>query len=291
MMQDSEALDLKSRIDGIYWRPYLVKLFNHTTLMLFTLIIIYPVVWMVLASFKTSGEFVNNVWGVPSVLDIDNYHRAWELANLGRALINSLIISLGTVALVIALASIAGYAFAKFRFRFSAIILLALIFTMQAPTPVIPFYVLFVRLDLTDSYIGLILGIASGSLPLSIFIFQAFFRSIPNELREAAKIDGCSEFSAFMRVVMPISGPAVATVAILTFVGAWNEYFLPLLLVRSPEIRPLTLAVQVFFFQYGRVEWTDVFAALSIASIPMIVVYVFMQRWFIQGLTSGSIKG
>ena len=291
MTQASEALDLRSRIEGVYWRPYLVKLFNHTTLMLFTLIIIYPVVWMVLASFKTSGEFVNNVWGVPSVLDIDNYHRAWELANLGRALVNSLIISLGTVALVVALASIAGYAFAKFRFRFSAIILLVLIFTMQAPTPVIPFYVLFVRLDLTDSYIGLILGIASGSLPLSIFIFQAFFRSIPNELREAAKIDGCSEFSAFLRVVMPISGPAVATVAILTFVGAWNEYFLPLLLVRSPEIRPLTLAVQVFFFQYGRVEWTDVFAALSIASIPMIVVYVFMQRWFIQGLTSGSIKG
>lgn len=290
-MQISKSSELEYKTEGIYWRPYLVKLFNHTTLMLFTLIIIYPVVWMVLASFKTSGEFVDNIWGIPSVLDIDNYHRAWELANLGRALINSLIISLGTVALVIALSSIAGYAFAKFRFRFSALILLVLIFTMQAPTPVIPFYVLFVRLDLTDSYVGLILGIASGSLPLSIFIFQAFFRSIPNELREAAKIDGCSEFSAFLRVVMPISGPAVATVAILTFVGAWNEYFLPLLLVRSPEIRPLTLAVQVFFFQYGRVEWTDVFAALSIASIPMIVLYVILQRWFIQGLTSGSIKG
>ncbi len=290
-MASGDTLNAKREPGGIYWRPYLVKLFNHGTLLLFTLVIIYPVFWMVLASFKTSGEFLNNVWGLPSVLDIDNYHRAWELANLGRALINSLIISLGTVLFVIALSSIAGYAFAKFRFRFGAAILLVLIFTMQAPTPVIPFYVLFVRLGLTDSYIGLILGIASGSLPLSIFIFQAFFRSIPNELREAAKIDGCSEFSAFLRVVMPISGPAVATVAILTFVGAWNEYFLPLLLVRSPEIRPLTLAVQVFFFQYGRVEWTDVFAALSIASIPMIALYVFMQRWFIQGLTSGSIKG
>ncbi len=290
-MASGDTLNVKRESGGTYWRPYLVKLFNHGTLLLFTLVIIYPVFWMVLASFKTSGEFLNNVWGLPSVLDIDNYHRAWELANLGRALINSLIISLGTVLFVIALSSIAGYAFAKFRFRFSAAILLVLIFTMQAPTPVIPFYVLFVRLGLTDSYIGLILGIASGSLPLSIFIFQAFFRSIPNELREAAKIDGCSEFSAFLRVVMPISGPAVATVAILTFVGAWNEYFLPLLLVRSPEIRPLTLAVQVFFFQYGRVEWTDVFAALSIASIPMIALYVFMQRWFIQGLTSGSIKG
>ena len=276
---------------GIYWRPYLVMTFNHAVLLLFTVIIIYPVVWMVLASLKTPGEFVSNVWGIPTVLDIENYSRAWELANLGRSLLNSLIVSLGTVLLVVALSSVAGYAFAKFRFRFSAVILLVMIFTMQAPTPVIPFYVLFVRLGLTDSYAGLILGIASGSLPLSIFIFQAFFRSIPNELREAAKIDGCSEYTAFLRVVMPISGPAVATVAILTFVGAWNEYFLPLLLVRSPEFRPLTLAVQVFFFQYGRVEWTDVFAALSIASVPMIVLYVLLQRWFIQGLTSGSIKG
>ncbi len=276
---------------GIHWRPYMVMTFNHAVLLLFTVIIIYPVVWMVLASFKTPGEFVSNVWGIPSVLDVDNYSRAWELANLGRSLLNSLIVSLGTVILVVALSSTAGYAFAKFSFRFSAAILLVMIFTMQAPTPVIPFYVLFVRLGLTDSFTGLILGIASGSLPLSIFIFQAFFRSIPNELREAAKIDGCSEYAAFLRVVMPISGPAVATVAILTFVGAWNEYFLPLLLVRSPEFRPLTLAVQVFFFQYGRVEWTDVFAALSIASVPMIVLYVLLQRWFIQGLTSGSIKG
>ena len=276
---------------GIYWRPRLISGFNHGVLLLFTLIIVYPVVWMVLASLKSPGEFLSNIWGVPATLDLENYSRAWELANLGRALVNSLIISLGTVLLVLALSSIAGYAFAKFRMRFSAALLLVMIFTMQAPTPVIPFYVLFVRLGLTDSYIGLILGMGAGSLPLSIFIFQAFFRSIPNELREAAKIDGCSEFSAFLRVVMPISGPAVATVAILTFVGAWNEYFLPLLLVRSPEVRPLTLAVQVFFFQYGRVEWTDVFAALSIASVPMIVLYVILQRWFIKGLTSGSIKG
>lgn len=290
-MNSTRSLKAGAQPQGIYWRPYLVMTFNHAVLLLFTVIIIYPVVWMVLASLKTPGEFVSNVWGVPKVLDIDNYSRAWELANLGRSLLNSLIVSLGTVLLVVALSSVAGYAFAKFRFRFSAVILLVMIFTMQAPTPVIPFYVLFVRLGLTDSYAGLILGIASGSLPLSIFIFQAFFRSIPSELREAAKIDGCSEFSAFMRVVMPISGPAVATVAILTFVGAWNEYFLPLLLVRSPEFRPLTLAVQVFFFQYGRVEWTDVFAALSIASVPMIVLYVILQRWFIQGLTSGSIKG
>ena len=204
---------------------------------------------------------------------------------------NSGIVSIGAVLVVVGLSSIAGYAFAKFSFRFSTAILLVFVFTMQAPVPIIPFYVLFVRLKLTDSYLGLILAIASGSIPLSIFIFQAFFWSIPGELREAAKIDGCSEFMAFLRVVMPISGPAVATVAILTFVGAWNEYFLPLLLIRSDELRPLTLTIQVFFLQFGRADWNVIFATLSIASIPMIVIYVLLQRWFIRGLTSGSING
>ena len=280
-----------SKQQGIHLRPLFVTLFNHLILLLFTVIIVYPVLWMVLASFKTSGELVSNIWGFPASPAFQNYADAWEKAKLGRALLNSGIVSIGSVLLVVCLSSIAGYAFAKFSFRFSTVILLIFVFTMQAPTPIIPFYVLFVRLKLTDSYLGLILAIASGSIPLSIFIFQAFFRSIPSELREAAKIDGCSEFSAFLRVVMPISGPAVATVGILTFVGAWNEYFLPLLLIRSEELRPLTLTIQVFFHQFGRAEWKVIFATLSIASIPMIVIYVFLQRWFIQGLTSGSIKG
>lgn len=276
---------------GIHWRPILVTLFNHSILILFTVIIVYPVLWMILASFKNPGELVSNIWGFPASPAFENYAVAWDKAKLGRALLNSGIISIGAVLVVVCLSSIAGYAFAKFSFRFGTVILLIFVFTMQAPVPIIPFYVLFVRLKLTDSYLGLILAIASGTIPLSIFIFQAFFRSIPSELREAAKIDGCSEFSAFLRVVMPISGPAVATVSILTFVGAWNEYFMPLLLIRSDELRPLTLTIQVFFLQFGRAEWNVIFATLSIASIPMIVIYIFLQRWFIRGLTSGSIKG
>ncbi|MDE2853959.1 MAG: carbohydrate ABC transporter permease [Chloroflexota bacterium] len=281
----------ESRQRGIHWRHVLVSLFNHAILILFTVIIVYPVLWMILASFKTPGELISNIWGLPAEPALQNYTDAWEKARLGRALLNSGIVSIGAVLVVVCLSSIAGYAFAKFSFRFSGVILLVFVFTMQAPVPIIPFYVLFVRLKLTDSYLGLILAIASGAIPLSIFIFQAFFRSIPNELREAAKIDGCSEFTAFLRVVMPISGPAVATVSILTFVGAWNEYFLPLLLIRSDELRPLTLTIQVFFLQFGRAEWNVIFATLSIASIPMIVIYVLLQRWFIRGLTSGSIKG
>jgi ABC-type glycerol-3-phosphate transport system permease component len=162
---------------------------------------------------------------------------------------------------------------------------------MQAPVPLIPMYVLIVKLKLTDSYLGLILPSVAAGLPLSIFIFHAFFRGLPSEILDAAKVDGCSNLQTFLRVVVPISGPAIATVAILQFVGTWNDYILPLIVVRSPEMRTLPLAIQVFFRQWGQVEWVQVFAALSIGTIPIIILYILMQRQFIKGLTSGAVKG
>lgn len=268
-----------------------VKLPSHLLLALCTLVIVYPVIWMVFASFKTTSELVTNIWGPPRSLSWQNYVTAWQTAGLGRALYNSVVISLGTVALVTVLAAPAGYALAKFRFRFATALFLLLVLTMQAPVPIIPLYVMLVRLHLTDSYIGLILPLAASGLPLSIFIFRAFFQSIPHELEDAAVVDGCTRLSAFTRVVVPVSVPAIATVGILQFLHAWNEYFLPLILIRSPELRPVPLAVQVFFFEFGRTEWADIFAALTIGALPMIVVYVLLQRQFIQGLTSGAVKG
>jgi raffinose/stachyose/melibiose transport system permease protein len=221
----------------------------------------------------------------------ENYSRAWEAARLGDALFNSVFISLLTVVLVVSLAALAGYALAHFRFRFSLFIFLLFVLTMQAPVPIIPLYVMLVKLHLTDSYIGLTLPLVAGGLPLAIFVFRAFVLSVPRELQEAAVVDGCTPFGAFLRVVLPISGPAVATIAILQFLGAWNEYFLALILIRRPELRTLPLAVQVFFYDFGRTEWGPTFAALTVGSLPMIIVYIIMQRQFIQGLTSGAVKG
>jgi raffinose/stachyose/melibiose transport system permease protein len=269
----------------------LIAIASHVILILFVLVIVYPVVWMVFASLKTQGELVSNIWGLPGAPQWENYSRAWERARLGNALVNSIVVSAATVLAVLALAAPAGYALARFRFRFSAAILLLFVLTMQAPVPVIPLYVMLVRLRLTDSYLGLVLPMVAGSLPLAIFIFQAFFRSIPRELTEAAVVDGATPFGAFWRVVVPIAGPAFATVSILEFLGAWNQYFLALILIRSPEMRTLPLAIQVFFYEWGRSEWEQVFAALTVGSLPMIVVYVLMQRQFIQGLTSGAVKG
>lgn len=269
----------------------LLKGLSHALLVIFTVIIVYPVVWMLMASFKTQNDLLSNPWGLPESYQWINYVQAWERAKLGNALFNSVVISILTVVIVIVLAALAGYAFARFSFRFSTALLLLFVLTMQAPVPIIPLYVMMVRLQMTNSYWGLILPIVAGSLPLSIFIFQAFFRGIPREIQEAAVVDGCTQFSAFWRVIVPISSPAFATVAILEFLGAWNQYFLALILIRSPEMRTLPLAIQVFFYEWGRSEWEQVFAALSIGSIPMIIVYIIMQRQFIQGLTSGAVKG
>jgi raffinose/stachyose/melibiose transport system permease protein len=269
----------------------LTSLFSHLVLLIFTVIIVYPVVWMVFASFKSNSELVTNVWGLPTTLQWTNYTEAWITGNLGYALINSVVTSLGVTVVIIVVASTAAFAFARMTFRGALVIFLIMIFTMQAPTPIIPLYVMLVKMRLTDSRIGLILPMAAGGLPLSIFIFRAFFQSIPGELLDAAKVDGCTNLTAFLRVVIPISGPAIATVAILMFVGAWNDYFLPLILIRSAEMRTIPLAIQVFFYAFGRTEWEQVFAALTIASLPMIIIYIIMQRQFIQGLTAGSVKG
>jgi raffinose/stachyose/melibiose transport system permease protein len=282
----SSSITSSTRVDRAF-----VWIFSQVVLIFFTVLIIYPVIWMVMASFKTNTEVVTNIWGLPSQLHWENYTEAWRSASLGYALFNSIVTSVGTVALVVILASIAAYAFARMRFRGSLAIFLLFVFTMHAPVPIIPLYVMLVKMGLTDSRIGLILPMVAGSLPLSIFIFRAFFKSIPGELMDAAKVDGCNEFTAFLRVVVPISGPAIATVAILEFVGAWNQYFLALILLRSPEMRTIPLAIQVFFYAWGRTEWEQVFAALTIGSLPIILLYIVMQRQFIQGLTAGSVKG
>ena len=269
----------------------LIVVFSHIVLMSATIVIVYPVLWMLFGSLKSSAELLSNVWGPPRVFMFENYAQAWKQGRLGIAFLNSLIVSLNVVILTTAVSAAAGFSFARMEFRFSLPIFLVFIFTMQAGAPIVPLYVLLVRMGLTDSHLGLILPQVAGGLPLSIFIFRAYFQSIPQELLDSARVDGCTDLGVFVRILMPISGPAVATVSILQFLGSWNEFTLPLILVRSPAMRTLPLTISAFKWEFGRTDWSLVFCALSVGALPMIILYVFMQRWFIQGLTEGAIKG
>ena len=276
---------------GVKGQDRLRKTLSHLILVFFAVVVGYPVLWMFIASFKSGGELMSNPWGLPSNLALINYTTAWEAGQLGPALRNSIIVASVTVFLVLILAMLAGYALARFRLRFSVAIFLLFILTMQAPVPIIPLYILIAKLNLIDKLPGLILPTVANGLPLSIFIFRAFFRQVPADLIDAAVVDGATRLGAFLRIVLPISTPAIATVGILQFLGAWNDFFNPLVFLHSTNSRTLPVAIQSFSYTFGRTSWEQVFAALSIASIPMIMIYLLLQRWFIRGLTSGAIKG
>jgi raffinose/stachyose/melibiose transport system permease protein len=254
------------------------------------IIVGYPVLWMVLQSFKSAAEMYANIWGMPQVILLENYARAIEMGMV-RYIVNSTVVAAGTVLCILVGASLAAYAFAKFSFVGNRALFFMFIFTLVVPMQamIIPLYAVLVSLRLTNTYLALILPYAAAGLPVSIFLLRTFFDTIPRELEEAARIDGCSDFGAFWRVVLPISGPGLAAVAILQFVNAWNELVLALVAIRNPALRTIPLGLQIFVAD--QVEWGPVFASLSMATLPVIVVYVLMQRHFIRGLTAGAIKG
>jgi raffinose/stachyose/melibiose transport system permease protein len=264
----------------------------YVVLTLFTVVVGYPVVAMVLNSFKGTYEIYANPWGLPRQLLFSNYGYAAREAQIPVFMLNSLIVAVATVILTVVLASTAAYAFATFRFHGSRVLFLlfALLLIVPVPVGIIPLYIIVSRLHLTDTYGALILPYTAGGLPLSIFLLRAYFESIPQELSDAARIDGCTHAHAFVRVILPVATPALATVTILQFINSWNEFFLALIFIHKTSMMTLPLGLQSFFYLY-RVQWSYLFAALSMALVPIIVVYLLMQRQFINGLTAGALKG
>jgi raffinose/stachyose/melibiose transport system permease protein len=264
---------------------------TYLVLTLCAVIVGYPVVAMVLNSFKGTYEMYSNPWGLPAHLMWTNYQYAWSEAQIPSFMLNSLIVSVASVALTVILACFAAYAFATFQFRFSRplFLLFALLLIVPVPVGIIPLYIIVSRLHLTDTYWALILPYTAGGLPLSIFMLRAYFQSIPQELSDAATIDGCNQVQAFLRVIIPVATPALATVTIFQFINSWNEFFLALIFIHKTSMMTLPLGLQSFFYEYS-VQWGYLFAALSMGLVPVIVVYLLMQRQFINGLTAGALK-
>jgi len=257
-----------------------------------SLVVGFPLLAVLLGSFKGQYDFYANPWGWPAAFNLDNYTYAWTTAQIPRFFLNSLIVAAATIALTLVLASCAAYGFSTFRFRGGQLLFTMFVVLLIIPVPItiIPLYVIMVRLHLIDTYFALILPYTAGSLPLSIFLLRSFFESIPQDLTDAARIDGCTQFGAFVRIILPISKPGLATVTILTFLNSWNELFLALIFIRNQDLMTLPIGLQTFFYQY-RTDYIHLFAALVMSTVPIIVVYVAMQRQFIAGLTAGAVRG
>ena len=253
-----------------------------------------PVLWIVSISFKGQRELfaVPPRW-VPDTPTLENYRFVLFSTPIPRLFLNSLIVSGFTTLLVLALATLAAYAFSRFDFRAKGVWLVLLLGTQLIPgvSNVIPLYIMIRGVGLLDTKLALILIYTAGFVPLSVWILKATFDSVPKALDEAALIDGCTRVGAFWRVVMPLIGPGLIAASTLIIVNTWNEFFLAFILTTSPESRTIATGMYLFQGQYGSNAWNLVAAAAVVAILVPLLLFAFFQNYMVGGLSQGATKG
>lgn len=272
------------------WKTVPVQLI----LAVYAVIVVYPMIWLVSASFKTSFELFTNPWGPPKVFEWTNYLDAWTKASIGRYFVNSVFVTAVSMFFILFIGSMAAYALARFVFRGREIIHTGFISGMMFPVflGIVPLFMLLARLNMLDNYFGLITVYVAYSLSFTIFVLTGFFKTLPHELAEAGLIDGCSQFSVFWRIMLPLAKPGLITAGIFNFFGIWNEYPLALVIISRSELRTLPLGIaNLVMQQQYETDWGALFASLVIVMIPTLIVYLFFQRQITEGLTAGALKG
>jgi multiple sugar transport system permease protein len=266
-------------------------LWLHGLLLGGAVVTLLPYVWMVSSSFKPSAEiYTATVQLVPRRPIVDNYVVAVTREPVGRAILNSLVMAGGETLAVVVTSVFTAYPFARLRFRGRDAVFLLVLGTMMIPAQVtmIPTFILMRWLGWIDTYQGLI--VPRVMTPLGIFMMRQFLLTLPRELEEAARIDGCGRLRTLVQVLVPHLGPAVATLAIFTFTASWNEFFWPLIVVQSSEMRTIQLLIAALK-QTEAVEWGVVMAVVSLSVVPTVVIYLALQRYFVKGIVMSGLKG
>ena len=265
-------------------------------LALLLLISIYPVIWLLISSFKTQTEFtLNSVFSLPGSISagIENYIDAWTTGNMGTAFVNSVVCTAGSMLLIIVTALPISFALSKMRWKLSRKVSAYITFGLLIPAQValIPLFSIYNSVGLTNSRIGLILLYTAQSLPLSVMLFTGFFTAIPNDMMEAAVIDGCSIYSMLIKVIFPLMKNSIMTVLTLQFMASWNDLIYSQTFINQPAKRTLQTALIMFNGSHGEVNWGPLFAAMAITIIPTLIIYMFLSKFMIRGMTSGAVKG
>jgi raffinose/stachyose/melibiose transport system permease protein len=257
------------------------------------LAIIYPIAVFLINSLKTDQQFIVDPLGLPSYWAFSNYVTAWIKADMGRLILNSLFVSVCSTALAILLSSMLAFGLYAFRFRGRRAVLASIVMMITIPAQIyiIPLYIIVIQLHLINTYWALILPYAAGAMPLAVVLFSNYFAALPRELMDAARIDGATSLDIYWRVLLPLARPVIGAVTIFSFTGAWNEFFLALVFMQNKDVYTLPLGMQVFANSAYSIQFTLLFAAFTISMLPMVVVYLLMQRQFIAGLAGGALKG
>ena len=261
-------------------------------LCIFSALVLIPILWMVSTAFKTTAETMTNppIW-IPSSISVDSFGRLWKEYPFSEWFKNSFIITICSMFACVVCACLAGYGLTRFQFPGRVAMMTFILVTQMFPSVMllVPFYSVIAKMGLIDTHLGLILVYTSFTVPFCTWMMLGFFKALPLELDEAARIDGANVWQTFWHVVLPLTIPGIASTSIYAFINSWNEYMFAFILTRTPQMRTLSVGIAEMN-GYQQVLWNDMMAASIIASLPLIILFVCLQKYFISGLTAGAVK-
>jgi len=271
---------------------FLKTLPGWVVLLLWTVVVLLPLYALVISCFKSTAEIYADPLGLPPRWDAGNFANAWFTLNLGRNLINSLIITVGAVIVTILVSAMAAYPLSRYDLKWGPWMLLLFLAGIMLPIRLasVELFNLVKALGLIDNLFGLVLVYIAVRIPFAVFIFANFMRTLPRELEEAARIDGAGEVRILFQVILPMVIPAVSIVAIFTSIAVWNDFFFPLIFIFSDENKTVPLSIAGFIGQY-RTDWGTIFASLGISLAPVLAMYLILARQIREGIgTTGATK-
>jgi raffinose/stachyose/melibiose transport system permease protein len=267
------------------------KVFAWFFMLVLAFVNLYPIAIMLVSSFKTTREIFLKPFNLPAVWRWQNYVSAWERANFANYFKNSILVTSASIVAILLVASMAAYVIARFDFKGRRLVYLYLIAGLALPArlAIIPIFLIMRNLQLLDKLSGLVVVYTAGGVAFSMFLLVNFFKKLPRDIEDSAKIDGASPFRIYWQIDLPLLKPALVTVAMFNFIDVWNDFFFPLILLSSKAKKTIPLGLQAFFGEYT-IEWDVLFAALSISFVPILVVFLILSKQFIAGLTEGALK-
>jgi len=279
-------------MSGIKNKRILLMIIKYAVLVLLAMVVLVPVLWMVSTAFKSEIQTYSPtpIW-IPKPISFESFKKFWGIYNFGRMTLNSLITCLGSMIICTACACFAGYGVTRFKFKGRGQFMGFLLVTQMFPSVmlVVPFYSVLTTYHLTNNLLGLIIVYAATNIAFSTWMMTSYFQTIPTELDEAARVDGASNFKIFWKIILPLTVPGIAAVAIFVLINGWNEYMYSSVLITKDSLKTLTVGI-VSLNTQNQVHWNDMMAASSFSCLPLIVLFLCFQRYFIAGMTGGAVK-
>lgn len=270
-----------------------LNVFSHGVLIIWAILVVMPLLWAVMASFKTDDSILSTPWSLPDKLHFDNWSRAWSQAHMSDYFFNTVVVVGCSLVGTLLLGSMAAYVLARFDFPGNRFIYYLFIGGMSFPIilALVPLFFVMNNMGLLNTRHGLIMVYIAYSLPFTVFFLTSFFRTLPSSVGEAAMLDGASHARTFFQVMLPMAKPGLISVGIFNFLGQWNQYMLPTVLNTDPNHRVLSQGlVELANSQGYKGDWSGLFAGLVMAMLPVLAAYIIFQRQVVAGLTAGAVK-